>query len=203
MNITKTIGWISLIFCSIVCAHDAHDNNNNNDDRCGTADPTPEQMEADQIKMSRFQTRRSASCVACIQVETVFHIIRDDRGIGGFTQKEIAIQMVVLNAAYNNTAFQFILNRTTYTNNANWTNNGSKYKLDIADSLREGSYKTLNVFWVHTISPTAVGENYNFPSANHHIVNSNYDGIQIKIGTQPGGGNGPFDQGLTLVHEVG
>jgi hypothetical protein len=133
-------------------------------------------------------------------IDVYFHVIHNGN-TGDLTQVEVDDQMTVLNAAYAGTGWQFNLVSTDWTDDAGWfgMSDGSAAENNAKSALRQGSGDDLNIY---TARPAfGVLGWATFPSS--YGARPTDDGVVIHYGTLPGGNQAPYDEGDTLVHEVG
>lgn len=114
----------------------------------------------------------------------------------------IKTQIDIVNAAYAPHGISFNHVETTRTVNADWSA-GSGID-DMKATLRQGGYSTLNVYTVGEIGGGVLGF-CPFPVAGASEGSAAFlrDGCTINVGTMPGGDAAPYNQGGTLVHEIG
>jgi len=186
-------------------------------DACGTREPTLAEIEASNTITARWaadhdcatsgadnplcresQTgRRMLQNVLTTNVDTYFHVIRTDQGVG-LAQQDVTNSMNVLNAAFA-PDFNFVLKGTTYTDNdsyysANYNNDGP-----MKSALRQGDCSALNIY-ANEPGQGLLGY-ATFPSWCSGDTTD--DGVVILDDSVPGGSAAPYDGGDTLVHEVG
>ncbi|WP_299946772.1 zinc metalloprotease [uncultured Microbulbifer sp.] len=173
---------------------------------CGTEHPSEEEAE---LQEQYFNSLRQkfvpdggySQQLIPATVNVYFHVITDSAGNGALTQAEINNQMNVLNSGFSATAFSFNLVSTTTTANNSWFNvtPGSGAESSMKSSLRVGGAADLNVY-VANIGRGLLGW-ATFPSS--YPSNPVNDGVVILTGSLPGGSASPYNEGDTLVHEVG
>ena len=149
-----------------------------------------------------------------VTIPVVFHMISDPLHPTR-TQSEwetmIAAQMDVLNASFSgqtgsgaaNTPFRFVLEDTTWTENAEWYTvvpGKAGVEKDMKAALYEGDARTLNVYAAN-IGGGLLGWAY-FPKG-YNNGRDYIDGIVILDESMPGGDVGKYSLGDTLTHEVG
>ena len=149
-----------------------------------------------------------------VTIPVVFHMIGGD----AFTATEmarwntmIAAQMKVLNDSFSgltgpgaaNTPFRFVLQKTTWTVNAEWytvvPGKGGVEK-DMKQALYEGDARTLDIYAAN-IGGGLLGWAY-FPKG-YNNGRDYIDGVVILDESMPGGNIGKYSFGDTLTHEVG
>jgi len=144
-------------------------------------------------------------------IPVYFHVIHDSNGAGNISDSVIAEQINVMNAAFNFSAlgagesWTFTLAQTTHTTNGTWyrATPSSGAETQMKNALHQGSMDDLNVYtginngqflgWA--TFPTSGG------GGRGGAVNKK-DGVVIANDSVPGG-SFPYDEGDTLVHEVG
>jgi hypothetical protein len=170
--------------------------------RCGTV-KDPERIEADEAAAERATTERLADVTAGGSVAVHFHVIRAGNGLanGDVPQSMIDRQMSVLNAAYASTGWSFRLASVDRTTNPTWFEMGAGTSVSeqAKAALRVGSAVDLNIY---TSSPPDDVLGWStFPEDYAGFRSS--DGVVVLYASLPGGGARPYDEGDTLVHEVG
>jgi hypothetical protein len=150
-----------------------------------------------------------------VEVPTVFHVISAAPLTAAETARYedlIAAQMEVLNEAYSGTddgaaagspatPFTFDLTATTFTVNQAWAGleYGTKATRDAKSALHQGDAGTLNVYVVD-LGGGLLGY-ATFPQNGKGQLAQ--DGVVILDESMPGGTVEPYNEGDTLVHEVG
>jgi hypothetical protein len=145
-----------------------------------------------------------AAASTTIAIDVYFHVsMPTRRGVDSVRDEQLRAQIDVMNRAYasNGSPFRFRLKGTTRRVNPEWDNvkYGSGVETRMREAVRVGGRSTLNVY----ISPLAwdyLGWT-NFPWEPG--VGTATDGVAIIPGVLPGGTVKPYDEGKTLVHEVG
>lgn len=133
-------------------------------------------------------------------INTHFHVIHD--GIAGIlSQSDIDTQIYVLNAAYAGTGWSFQLVSVDYTNNPTWFGMlpGSAAEAEAKAALRTGTAESLNIY---SANPAGGYLGWaTFPSS--YQSNPSADGVVVLYSSLPGGTAAPYNEGDTVVHEVG
>lgn len=174
--------------------------------RCGTDHPTVQEAV---LQENYFQSMRSAfqqaapapSLSAMSNVNVYFHVITTSSGGGDITNADIANQISVLNAAFVGTPFTFNLAGITRSANNSWytVSPGSSAEFQMKSALRVGGAADLNVY---SANPGGGLLGWaTFPSS--YSSNPINDGVVILTESRPGGTAAPYNEGDTLVHEVG
>lgn len=180
--------------------------------RCSTKEPTEDEKRAIEADMERFNTIRGGALereAGSVVVQVYWHVINRGSGIanGDIPQSQIDASIQVLNDSYSgatggvDTPFRFVLAGVDRTTESNWyfMTPGSLAESQAKGALRQGNAATLNVY---TASPVGGLLGWaTFPSsyASAPIM----DGVAILYSSVPGGTAVPYNEGDTLVHEVG
>lgn len=170
----------------------------NDSDRCGTHDPSPEMMTESSRIVQKWIASPNSRQTNTIDVKTYFHIITassDGRAIGNITNTDVINQLKVLNDSYRPYGFSFSLMGTTRNNNSDWY---YFEEFEMKSALRVGDASTLNVYFTNAFGLAGFAF---FPWDYEQFPV--YDGVVVNSGTIPGGSLFPYDEGKTLVHEVG
>ncbi|CAJ2506506.1 Uu.00g006360.m01.CDS01 [Anthostomella pinea] len=174
---------------------------------CGTPDPTAEQIEASMAMLEQerqFRASGESRALASFEVDTYFHVVASSTAASGgyLTQTMINNQLAVMNADYSPHGITFNLVSTDWTVNANWAADGAE--LAMKKALRKGTYSDLNVYFLGALGDGLLGYCY-FPVAGVTTGSSDfyYDGCSILAQSVPGGTAAPYNEGGTVVHEVG
>lgn len=109
-------------------------------------------------------------------------------------------QLTVMNDNYAPHGISFTLAGTDRTINSDWAVDGDE--LAMKKSLRQGDYKTLNVYFQKEIGG-AFGYCYFPTSVTTGSDNFYLDGCSILYTTVPGGSATNYNEGKTVTHEVG
>ncbi|GAB1315232.1 Extracellular metalloprotease [Madurella fahalii] len=175
----------------------------------GCAAPEPD---AEHIKISQGFAAQEAAAAASgnfsIQttttIETYFHVVAaSDTLEGGYlTDEMLTAQLETLNAAYAPHGIQFDLKGTTRTVNADWAADGNGYEMTMKETLREGTYSTLNIYFLADMGFN-LGYCYFPQSVTPGSTEYIRDGCTVLYSTVPGGSSTNFDLGHTATHEVG
>ena len=174
--------------------------------RCGTHSPTPEMMAESSRIVKKWMASPNARQAATIDVMTYFHIVTADENlftekketVGNITDTDVTNQLQVLNDSFRDYGFTFTLKGTTRTNNTEWYYAAYDDDLAMKSALRVGDASTLNVYF--SFADGLLG--YALLPSDYELFPI-YDGVVIKSASIPGGTAFPYDEGKTLVHEVG
>ncbi|WP_163863526.1 zinc metalloprotease [Myxococcus eversor] len=168
---------------------------------CATIEPSVEERAAIDAFLAEQKTAMRA--VGSVTVPTYFHVINKGTGIanGDIPDSQITAQMNVLNAAYANTPFRFVLQGTDRTTNAKWfaLKDGSANEKAMKKALRKGGPESLNVYTAN-LSGGLLGW-ATFPTS--YTSQPKQDGVVILFSSVPGGSAAPYNEGDTGTHEVG
>lgn len=176
--------------------------------KCGTRNTTLQ--EKLRIQQDVKEWRQASGCTrdSCPALEnfpettisTYWHSIQTSSGTGGITTQMITDSMSVLNAAFASSGFSFSLVSTTTTNNDGYYSHtaGSSEETAMKTALRQGGANTLNIY--STELSSLLGYAY-LPSDYAEV--GILDGVVFRIQSAPGGTTTDFNEGDTLVHEVG
>lgn len=134
-------------------------------------------------------------------VDVAFHVITSARGEGAVSRDLLQAQMDVLNKAYAASGYSFVLVVSDTTANDAWfkMTPGSPEESQAKSALNVDSETTLNLY---TAGP---GQGLlgwaTFPQ--QLADRPEMDGVVVHFGTLPRGSLAPYNEGDTLVHEVG
>ncbi|KAJ2890378.1 putative metalloprotease protein [Zalerion maritima] len=173
---------------------------------CGAPEPTDEQISAanrfSQIESEMVRRQDNASIAATLEVETYFHVVSSStsESDGYVSDSVLADQLAVMNSDYAPQGVSFNLAGTTRTVNSNWANDNGE--LAMKQSLRQGGYDALNVYFLTYLSGY-LGYCYFPTSVSTGSNDFYYDGCSILWETVPGGPAAPYNEGKTVTHEVG
>jgi hypothetical protein len=180
--------------------------------RCGTRHVDEIEMSEIDGALARFKQQRGDidRQPGSVQVPVYFHVITRGSGVenGELTAQMVQDQINVLNDSYDGgttggtaTPFNFVLEKTTYTNNPVWFNlsMGSPAERDMKNALREGGSESLNIYTAN-LSGGLLGW-ATFPWS--YNGNPEMDGVVILYSSVPGGSAAPYNEGDTGTHEVG
>jgi hypothetical protein len=174
---------------SIAALHD-NDNNNNRGSHAARA----------------ALTAREKGNNSTITVEAVFHIVAKAESKGDISNDMPSAQLDALNEAYKDDGIQFDLVNVTWNTNDAWAVGDKDDDLAMKKALRQGTYKTLNIYFQTDLSGGVLGR-CTLPSnvANGKQDPSVYanDGCNVNANTMPDGAMEGFNKGKTAVHETG
>ncbi|KAK4151148.1 metalloprotease [Chaetomidium leptoderma] len=176
---------------------------------CGAPEPSAEHIKASQqfaVQEAKFLASGNFSMQAVTTVETYFHVVASSTSVSGgyITDAMLNAQLQALNTAYAPHQIQFTLKGTTRTVNAGWSNDANGYEMTMKRSLRKGSYRTLNVYFLNNMGSN-LGYCY-FPEAGGATAGSTTqirDGCTVLASSVPGGSTKNYNLGGTTTHEVG
>jgi hypothetical protein len=150
------------------------------------------------------RARGKAPANLSVTVPVWFHVVTNG-SVGDLTDRQIDAQIRVLNTEFggSDTGFSFDLAGVTRTNDATWyasKSGGAEHDMKLA--LKTGGDGTLNVY--STSAGAYLGWAY-LPEITD-TAQAYLDGVVFSWETVPGASDtyaGVYDQGMTLVHEVG
>jgi len=167
--------------------------------RCATVRPSAEEVARVDRLLGGIQTESGRSGGAVIPV--AFHIVRTGNGRWNVTPRQIREQIRVLNRAFRHHGFRFRLGQVRRYRD-------TLFARGCADSSIERAFKEANAvdpagtLNVYTCRPGDGSLGWaTFPW--HTEPDDPRQGIVVLHSTLPGGGARPYDEGDTVVHEVG
>jgi len=177
---------------------------------CGTSISDEDILDAEKSFPEKYAHSQSGGAMGGGTILVHFNVItRDNSTEGGVLSKDkIAAQMQVLNDAYNYTSLYFDLVDTTYILNADWFDNvepNSPQQTEMKASLRPANASAAELY-LYTVGFTSSSEKgllgyATFPwQYDQNPVN---DGVVFLHSTVPNGETTDYNEGKTLVHEVG
>lgn len=104
-----------------------------------------------------------------------------------------------MNTAYAPYDISFVQADADWTVNANWASDGAELAMKTA--LRQGTYADLNLYFIPSMD--YLGYCYFPTDSTGSDSDFTYDGCTILSSTVPGGSETNYNEGLTVVHEVG
>jgi hypothetical protein len=132
-------------------------------------------------------------------INVYFHVITSTSGQGAVSAQQINAQIGVLNDAYNEYGWSFVLAGTTTTANNTWYAMGSTGETQAKNALRQGSADDLNIY---SANPGGGLLGWaTFPSS--YSSKPKMDGVVVLYSSLPGGSADPYNEGDTATHEVG
>ena len=169
--------------------------------RCGSKKSSRKKVKESNEKLSKWMTdnKHRMDQASNVEVKTYFHVITSGSS-GAISDATLTSQLSVLNNVYKSYGFSFKLIKTTRTNNASWFSAGlgSSTASSMFKNLRVGGASTLNVYFNRAggyLGYASLPIDYDdFPGE---------DGVVVASGSVPGGSIRYYNEGKTLVHEVG
>jgi hypothetical protein len=178
--------------------------------RCGTPEPTIEEMD-EVSRVIEARHRKSGansesgelnSAATGGTINVYFHVVAagTDAASGNISNQMIADQITVLNQAYAPYGWSFTLAATDRTVNPTWYSDCYGQSEDaMKAALRKGSADDLNIY---TCNPSGGLLGWGtFP--NWYAGNPKDDGVVLLHSSLPGGSAVPYHLGDTATHEVG
>jgi hypothetical protein len=135
-----------------------------------------------------------------ISIPVAIHVLTSGNN-GAVGSGQINSQMNVLNNAYNGTGFSFFVDYVEYIDNSSWytMSPGSTAEAQAKSALGDSPQTKLNLY-IANPGGGLLGW-ATFPSSLSS--NPSSDGVVILNGSMPNGFASPYNEGDTLVHEVG
>jgi hypothetical protein len=164
----------------------------------------------------------SRKAVEPIEIATWFHVVSSKASGDVVSEQMLNTQLLYLQEAYLNATITYRLEGVTRQINDKWARNEDE--LVMKDSLRRGSYRTLNVYFQTDLqAPTGGAQGHQLglteqlatsvlgfctlpdPAINSTSPRSSYvkDGCNILARTMPGGSLAHYNRGGTAIHEIG
>jgi len=171
--------------------------------RCGTAEPTSEIGAATAKMVQSWKAKKIKDGwkgeLLAKDVNVYFHIIKNSLGTGFMSQTDVTNSLEVLNNSFQD--FNFIQAGVTVTINDKWFSAGaeSASAFEMFQNLRRGDQKDLNVYY-HKPGGGLLG----YATVPWEYADyGTQDGVVIDYESIPGGSLLSYNEGDTLVHEVG
>ncbi len=166
---------------------------------CVTKDLSETEHQAVEATLAS-QVKAQARSNGSVTIKVYWHTITNTSGGGALSSSQINSQISVLNSAYANTPFRFVLAGTDTTKNSTWyTCTGGTCESQMKNALRKGTAADLN-FYTNNMGGGLLGW-ATFPSS--YASQPKMDGVVVLYSSLPGGSAAPFNQGDTGTHEVG
>ena len=180
--------------------------------RCTADKPSSAWIEESSRIVSQWRSKNKLGLndEATINVDMYFHVISaydddnnnnedNDNDDSSVSDEQLQNQMDLLNESYRPYGFSFTLKGTTRTNNPEWYTAipSSLVAGEMKRTLRVGGAATLNVY---LNSSPALGY---ATLPNTYRIFPALDGVVIRDQSIPGGDLLRYNEGKTLVHEVG
>ena len=166
--------------------------------RCGAPSPTREEAERVRKALERFFTQKREAREKALVIPVAFHVVRHSDGYADVTDQQINTQIDVLNNAYREAGYQFILQSVDRVDNTNWSTS-SRYETAMKKALAVNPATTLNIYTCD-LSNGLLGYSY-LPYS--YSENSFMQGVVVLYSSLPGGTAYPYNEGDTVTHETG
>ncbi|XXF78204.1 zinc metalloprotease [Myxococcaceae bacterium GXIMD 01537] len=173
---------------------------------CATKAPTEAEQASVNQAMEEFRLQHKGALARAngsVSIQVYWHVINKGTGAanGDIAQSMIDSQIAVLNAAYANTPFKFVLASVDRTTNATWytVTPDTATETAMKTALRKGGAGALNIYSAN-IGGGLLGW-ATFPS--WYAGAPKDDGVVILTNSMPGGTAAPYNLGDTATHEVG
>ena len=170
---------------------------------CVTQDLSQAEQQAVESTLAG-QVKAQARTAGSVTIKVYWHTITNASGAGALTRAQIDSQISVLNQAYANTPFKFVIAGTDTTANNSWYtaqpgNATTSAEAKMKNALRKGGAGDLN-FYANNMGGGLLGW-ATFPSS--YASQPKMDGVVVLTSSLPNGSAAPFNQGDTGTHEVG
>jgi len=173
--------------------------------RCSTHPVSADEVAEIDLSMARFIASEKGQSLSNqmsgnISVPVYWHTITSGSQ-GALSSSQINAQINVLNASYGAYGYTFFLAGSNSTNNSSWytMQPGTTAESQAKSALRQGGADALNIY-AAGIGGGLLGW-ATFPW--WYAGDSTDDGVVILNASMPGGSAAPYNEGDTLVHEVG
>ena len=169
--------------------------------RCGTEELSEVEMDEIEYDLASVPDSDEFAKGGKVRIPVYFHVIKNTNGDGDLSETDIANQIEVMNTAFKKTNFKFWLKDVDVTVNDDWFSLPfqSQEEKEMKSTLRRGGKKALNIYTVE--NDQGILGWATFPPAYKNKPDE--DGVVIDVNTLPGGTFAPYNEGITLVHEVG
>lgn len=167
--------------------------------RCAT--PSPSLEEAARVERLLRERLRTRSDVVPVVVPVAFHVVRTNTGRWNVGPRSLRRQVRVLNRAFRQHGFQFRIEQVRRYRD-------SRFARGCAETSIEREFKHQ-----HAIDPATTLNVYTCRPGDRTLGWATFpwntepddprQGVVLLYSTLPGGGAVPYDEGDTLVHEVG
>lgn len=167
--------------------------------RCAT--PSPSAEEAARIERLLRERLRAPTDVGPVVVPIAFHVVRTNAGRWNVGPPALRRQVLVLNRAFRRHGFRFRIEQVRRYRD-------SRFARGCAETSIEREFKQQ-----HAIDPEATLNVYTCRPGDRTLGWATFpwntepgdprQGVVLLHSTLPGGGAVPYDEGDTLVHEVG
>lgn len=136
-----------------------------------------------------------------IMVPVFFHVIAKGQTVeqGKIPLSVISEQIEVLNQFFKSMNIQFELKEVDYSIEENWFDATYGEDLEFKEKLRKGGLSTLNIYALQPLDQSLGWSHYPWDAASNIFQ----DGVIVHQQVLPGGSLVAYNQGKTLVHEVG
>ena len=190
-------------------------------EKCGyEAPPPPEEAEITEILKQTQSNKLNYNTGVKIAVNTYFHLLIDNVGKGNVTDETIEKQVKILNEAFGgiqnseynecenmeydstvhlDSAFEFNLSGIYRYQGDDTFGIDNVASIQLRSESRNGTCADLNIF-SGKYSSSLLGKSTRPGTCPDALID---DYVTIRYETLPGGNLAPFNQGDTLVHEVG
>ncbi len=169
--------------------------------RCATEDHAPAHIPRAPANLGRWLQENRELQVATLTIPVAFHVIYASDGTGNVSDSQLQEQINVMNNAYALSGIAFSLHSIDRTQ-SNWFFRLSKGFFTERRMKKTLAVDPANVLNIYLTAPSGgvLGWSY-FPW--DYPENSYMHGSVILYSSLPGGSAAPYNEGATVVHEVG
>lgn len=166
---------------------------------CGNEVDDAEFVDVEQRLISEVYDRRAAPPPTGGVIDVHFHVIHNNNK-GNLSQADVDAVIDALNTVYAATGWSFVLVSTDWTNRKSWftMSPGSNAEVNAKAALRLGTGDELNLYSAKPGFGILGWATFPWQYSYDPLT----DGVVFHYTARPGG-TAPYDEGDTVVHEVG
>ena len=202
----RPAGWLAVVALAAMLATPALAQHSHAERMCGTPTPSAQEVLASVAQVERWlanNPQHPSLGGSVVTIPVAMHIITsgDTPAQGNIPDAWITAQMDVLNDAFLDMGFQFVVAFQQRVNNPAWRGitNGSAGEAAMKQALAINPARYLN-FYTSSLGNSLLGW-ATFPAAG--VENSFMQGVVVLDQSLPGGSAAPYNIGDTGTHEVG
>jgi hypothetical protein len=174
--------------------------------KCGTKEPSEAKVLEVEGHLAKLYEKvhkdeLAAKTTIYAEVPVHFHVVTTSTGFGGLSSTDVHEQVNVLNNAYRKHGVKFVVGGINTIQNEAWFDLGisSQEESDLKNANRVGGTNALNVYTVTNSEGILGWATFPWDVSDSQPM----DGVVIDFRTLPNGDYAPYNEGVTLVHEVG